>query len=84
MEAGYLIGFIGLGFGILVPLPQILKILRTHSINGVSKATYVFLCLALLCYLVHAIYIKSIVFTIAQSINLTTNAIILILLIKRG
>jgi len=82
-EIGYLIGYIGLAFGILVPIPQLIKIKRTHSLNGISLHTYIFLVIALACYLAHAIYIKSIVFTIAQSINLTTNGIVLGLLIRK-
>lgn len=83
MEAGYWIGWLGVAFGLFVPIPQLLKIIRTHSISGVSRGTYIFLCLALTCYLVHAIYIHSLIFTIAQSINLTTNTVILILLYRR-
>jgi len=84
MEAGYLIGWLGLIFGLIVPLPQIIKIVKSKSCNGVSKVTYACLCCALVCYLIHAIYIQSLVFTIAQSINLITNTIVLILLFKRG
>ena len=79
---GYWIGWIGLAFGILVPIPQIIKIFKTRSVAGISLQTYVFLVCALTCYLIHAIYIKSDVFTIAQSINLATNSVVLGFLIK--
>jgi len=81
---GYAIGWIGVGFGLLVPIPQILKILQGGTVDGIALFTYVFLVICLSCYLVHAIYIKSKVFITAQSINLVNNAIVLILLIMRG
>jgi len=82
MDGGYLIGWLGVLFGLMVAPPQLIKILRTGSTQGISLATYSFLCLALVCYLIHAIYIHSIVFTIAQSINLITNTAILIYLVR--
>lgn len=84
MELGYLVGWVGVAFGLLVPIPQLIKIKRTGKCGDVSIGTYVFLCCCLICYLIHAIYIESLVFTIAQSINLATNGIILILLIRKG
>ena len=82
MDIGYLIGWTGVGFGLLVAPPQLVKIIRTKRTNDISLYTYAFLCLALVCYLIHAIYISAPVFIVAQSINLTTNSIILVLLIK--
>lgn len=84
MEIGYIIGWLGVLFGLLVAPPQLIKILRTGKVDGISLATYTFLFCALICYLIHAIYIKSLVFTVAQSVNLTTNGVILMLLIKKG
>lgn len=83
MEFGYAIGWIGIAFGICVPIPQLLKIRRTGVVEGISVKTYIFLCCALVCYLAHAIYIESPVFTIAQSINLSTNSVILGILWRR-
>lgn len=82
MELGYIIGWVGVAFGVLVPLPQLIKIFKTKSVNDISIWTYAFLCCALLCYLIHAIHIKAIVFIAAQSFNLTTNSIILQILIR--
>ncbi len=83
MSIGYIIGFIGVGLGLAVPIPQLMKIRRGGHINGISLHTYIFLVLALACYLIHAIYINSIVFTIAQSVNLATNSVILAILWRR-
>ena len=83
MDAGYLIGWIALGFGILVPLPQLIKMIRTKKSNDVSLLTYVFLFFALIGYLIHAISIQAPVFIAAQSLNLFTNSIVLFILVKR-
>jgi len=80
---GYWIGWIGVAFGLLVPLPQLKRIIKGQTIEGVALGTYGFLILALVCYLIHAIYIQSLVFIVAQSINLSTNGAILFFLIKR-
>jgi len=82
MEFGFIIGWVGVGFGLLVPLPQLIKIIKTKRLNDISTGTYIFLVCCISCYLAHAIYIESPVFTVAQSINLTTNSIILTLLIR--
>lgn len=79
---GYWIGWLGVVFGLLVAPPQLIKIIRTGKTDGISLMTYTFLALALTCYLIHAISIGSVVFVVAQSINLITNGVILGLLIK--
>lgn len=73
----------GVGFGVAVPIPQLLKIRRTGRTNDISLKTYIFLICALVCYLAHAIYISAIVFIVAQSVNIAMNGIILMLL-RRG
>ena len=80
---GYWIGWIGVAFGLMVAPPQLYKILKYRKIDGISLWTYVFLCCALVCYLTHAIFIGSMVFIVAQSINLVTNTTILIYLLRR-
>ena len=84
MDFGYVVGFIGIGLGVCVPIPQLLKIRRTGVIDGIAVKTYIFLCFALVSYLIHAIYIESLIFTIAQSVNLATNSVILGMLVKKG
>ena len=79
---GYWIGWVGVAFGLLVPLPQLIKIIRTKGLNDIALGTYVLLVCCVTCYLIHAIYIQSPVFMVAQSVNLTTNSIILVLLIR--
>jgi len=81
-DIGYCIGYLGIAFGLLVAPPQLYKLWKSKSGKDISFHTYLFLCCALVCYLLHAIYIQSIVFIIAQSVNLLTNSIILVVLAK--
>ncbi len=83
MDFGYIVGWIALFFGILVPLPQLYRMIKTGRSRDVSLTTYVFLCLAMTGYLLHAIYIGAEVFIVAQAFNLTTNSIVLSILVKR-
>lgn len=79
----YWIGWLGVAFGLLVAPPQLLKIIKTGKTDGISLITYTALCMALMCYLLYAICIKDPVFITAQSINLSVNGAILVLLIKK-
>ena len=78
-----MIGWLGVAFGLFVAPPQLYKILKTGKTEGISLATYTFLALALVCYLIHAILIQDAVFIVAQSVNLVTNSVILWLLVRR-
>ena len=77
-----IIGWLGVAFGLLVAPPQLYKILKKRNTNGISLLTYIFLCLALVAYLIHAINIQDPVFIVAQSVNITVNFVILILLLR--
>ena len=81
MELGNLVGWLGVLFGLFVAPPQLLKIIKMKQCNGISRLTYSALVTALTFYLLHAIYIKSVVFITAQSINLLTNIVILYFLL---
>ena len=83
MEIGFVIGWMGVALGLCVPIPQLIKIIKTKSLADISLGTYIFLICCLICYLIHAIHIRSPVFTTAQAINLVTNGTILVLLIRR-
>ena len=78
-----IIGWTGVLLGVSVPIPQLVKIFKTRRLKDISVWTYLCLCLAMSCYLFHAIYIMDAVFITAQSVNLTTNSIILLLLSSR-
>ncbi len=82
MDGGYLIGWIGLLLGIPVAPFQLYKIIKRKTSDDISVPTYAFLCGAMICYLLHAIYINSPVFIAAQAVNLTFNMIILIVILQ--
>ena len=79
---GAIIGWVGVGLGMLVPIPQLIKIIKTRRLSDISLGTYTLLVLCMCCYLVHAIHIKSAVFTTAQAVNLSVNSTIWIFLLK--
>lgn len=82
MEIGYLIGYLGIFFGLFVAPQQLIRLIKRKSSEDISITSYLALCLAIGCYLIHAIYIKSVVFVIAQSINITFNTAIFIVLLR--
>jgi hypothetical protein len=100
IEIGYLIGYLGIVFGLFVAPAQFIKLLgkpkRLYNLLirfeglfikssvGISVTMYLFLCLTLTCYLIHAVYIKSPVFIIAQLINIIVNLSIFIVLMRQG
>lgn len=82
MDFGYVRGWVGVAFGLMVAPPQLYKIIKTRRMNDISLVTYSALCLTLVCYLIHAIHIQSAVFTTAQAINLAVNFTIWVFLIR--
>jgi len=84
MEITTVIGFIGLALGLCVAPPQIYKTLKTKSVKGVSKVTYIILCLTIACYFVYALSIKDLIFSLSNGINLLINGYMATLLFKYG
>ena len=76
------IGWLGVFWGLLVAPPQLWKIIKTGKCGDISLWTYSFLFLAIACYLAYSISIGDPVFITAQSINLTTNSVILWFLVR--
>lgn len=70
MELTSIIGYIGFFFGVLVSVPQVIKSYRAKSTKGVSSLTYIFLLIAVCCYLVRAIAIKEWVFIFSNSFQI--------------
>ena len=78
---GFWVGWLGVAFVMMVSPAQLYKILNTGVTEGISLYTYLFLTLGLICYLIHAIHIRSIVFAVAQVVNLIPTAWILVILL---
>ena len=83
MELGYFVGWVGVCLGACIGIPQLVRILRTHSTEGISMGTYIILVCAVSCYLYHAVFINSIVFTVTNLANLSVSGTILVLLIRK-
>ena len=81
IDWGYVAGWVGVALGLGVPIPQLLLILETGEVGNISVGTYSLLVACMICYLLHAIRIRSKVFITAQSINIISNGVILIMLI---
>ena len=78
----YWIGWLGIAFVAMVSPAQLYKIITTGETAGISVYTYIFLTLGLICYLIHAIHIRSLVFTVAQSVNMVSTVWVLVLLLR--
>ena len=80
-----LISLVAVTFGVLVPVPQLWRIIKTKSIIGISRATYMLLCATIFVYFCHAIQINDATFIFTNGIGLVTNGTILLMLtLKRG
>jgi uncharacterized protein with PQ loop repeat len=75
-------GWIGIVIGQCVPWFQIYKILKSKRSGDVATGTYIFLVVALLFYLTHAIDIHDPAFIVAQSLALFSNGFALFLIFK--
>jgi uncharacterized protein with PQ loop repeat len=75
-------GWIGICFGQFVPWFQIYKVLKSKRSGDVAIGTYIFLDIALIFYLIHAIDISDLAFIVAQSLALFSNGLALWLIIK--
>ena len=76
------IGFLGAAFGLLIGLPQLRRVITTRKVNDIAVWTYIFLVVALACYLFNAIYIGSLTFTLSNAFGLAINGTILILIFR--
>ena len=81
MKYGNKIGWLGLFFVFLVAPSQLYKSITTGSVEDVSLPMYLFLWAGLICYLIHAITIKSKVFICSQLVNLVTVTWMIVLLL---
>ena len=82
MDITLIIGSIGLILSLLVAPPQIIKTLRTKQVNGISKTTYIILCLVLICFFIRAVAIKEWIFILSNGLGFFINLWILILIYK--
>lgn len=77
-----IIGWVGVGIGIFVAVPQFRKSVKDKSTRGLSKRSYQLLCLTVICYLIRAIAVKEPVFIISNSFGLILTSAMLCLFKK--
>lgn len=77
-----IIGWLGVCIGVVVPLPQLVRIFKAGKVANISVLTYALLVVTIACYLVHAIQIHDAVFTASNAFNLVTNSLVLIMLVR--
>ena len=82
MEFGQIIGWVAVGLGLFVAPPQLIKILRYRRVDDIALLTYIALVAYISCALIYAIHIRDAVFITTQSINLSVNSAILVLVIR--
>lgn len=78
------IGWLGVAFGLLVAPPQLYKIIRYKRTKNISRLTYGFLILTMMCYFAHAVYICDWPFMVSNGLNLAVNGAIFGYLIYDG
>ncbi|WP_010298047.1 SemiSWEET transporter [Candidatus Odyssella thessalonicensis] len=76
------IELIGLSAGMLTTLaflPQVIKVIKTHSVKNISVSMYIIFCLGLILWIIYGIYLDSTPIIIANTITLVLAAAILIM-----
>jgi MtN3 and saliva related transmembrane protein len=65
-------------------LPQVIKVIRTLSVSGISVMIYVVLCLGLALCIVYGIFLNSIPIILANALTLPLASVILFLKVFWG
>jgi len=76
------IGWLGFCFGVFISIPQIIKIIKTKSIDGISRTTYVLLLCTCVCYTVRSLVIKEYIFIASNIFQIIITLIVLYLMKK--
>ena len=77
-----IIGWLGVGLGASVSVPQLIKSINARSTKGLSKHTYQLLLGAITCYLIKAIAMNDAIFIVSNVLGLVITAVILLLFKK--
>jgi uncharacterized protein with PQ loop repeat len=78
------LGPAGIGVVTIAYLPQLVHLHREHCSAGISLRAYSLWCVSSSLFLIHAVMIQDVVFTVFQSINLLATATIVILVKRYG
>lgn len=80
MISDQLVGVVAMLLAACVAPPQLIKILWTREVRGISVWSYILLEIMLGLYIVHATYIQDFVFTVVNMYNFTMYGTILYLM----
>jgi uncharacterized protein with PQ loop repeat len=78
------LGPAGIGVVTVAYVPQLVHLHREHCSAGISLRAYSLWCVSSSLFLIHALMIQDVVFTVFQSINLLATAAIVILVRRYG
>jgi uncharacterized protein with PQ loop repeat len=82
MHVPEILGFAGIGVVAIAYAPQIVHLHKEHCSAGISLRAYSLWCVSSALFLIHAVMIRDIVFTVVQLINLVAIVVITVL-VKR-
>jgi len=82
MNSPEILGFAGIAVVVIAYAPQIIHLRKEHCSAGISLKAYSLWCVSSALFLIHAVMIRDIVFTVVQLINLVA-IIVITLLVKR-
>jgi uncharacterized protein with PQ loop repeat len=78
LTSSQVLGTAATGLVIAGYLPQIVHIIRQRCAAGISIPAFSMWCVASMLFLIHAILIRDTVFLVAQAINLSAGAVIVV------
>lgn len=84
MNVPEILGPAGIGVVTIAYLPQIVHLRKEHCSAGISLRAYSLWCISSSLFLIHAVMIRDVVFTVFQLINLVATATIIILVKRYG
>lgn len=76
MNVPEILGFAGIGVVVIAYMPQIIHLEKEHCSAGISLRAYSLWCVSSALFLIHAVMIHDIVFTVVQLINLVAIVVI--------
>lgn len=77
-------GWLGLCLIQFCYFPQLLKVIQTREVAGISSLMYGVLICGLVCYLVYAIKIRDVIYIFSNIFNLFTAGLLLYLILLWG
>ncbi len=78
MNLSQLLGFLGTGLVIVAYVPQVRHVIKEHCSAGISVKAYALWFTASILFLIHAVMIEDLVFTMVQIANLLAMGVVLV------